>query len=614
MAEVSAIRDTARAMTAPLTFLVADLDPSSRPVWTGPVPAELGRVVDAAGRAHGGLRTAGRPGEGQVAAFPAPADAVLAAAAILREAGPDLSRQVRVALHTGAAQARADGRYAGAALRRAQRLREIAHGGQVVLSSPTASLAGEAMPEHLELRDRGIHRLRDLSRPERVFELRPREAGDTAPLRSLDDAAHNLPVQPTTFVGRREELAELHRVLAHERSVTLVGPGGGGKTRLAAHAMAEQVGRWRDGVWWVDLSAVTERAAVAEEVAAATGVLVEPVQGPLASLSRQLRDRRLLICLDNCEQVLAGAAEVASALLETCPEAGVLATSREPLGVAGELVWAVPSLREEDALWLFLERGSQASDSFALDDSNEELLRTLCTRLDGMPLALELAAAWLRTLSPRDIEAGLDDRFGLLVRGARGAADRQRTLAASIAWSHDLLDAPDRVVFRSLGVFPGGFDLAAARAVCPDPAAALPALGRLVDKSLVVAEEHDGGARYRLLESLREYAAERLEEAGGTDEARDRHLDHFLALAEAAAPALETDKDHWRIRMQRETENLRAALEWGLAAGDPTAGGGWPPSCRGCGTSTATARSASSCSSARRCSRPTTGRCCRGAC
>ncbi len=547
-------------MTDSLTFLVADLDPAARPVWTGPVPAELERAVDAAAAAHGGTRTAGRPGEGQVAAF-------AAATAIRRAASDDLARQLRVAVHTGAARVRSDGRYAGAALRRAQRLREIASGGQVVVSAATASLADDA-----GLRDRGIHRLRDLSRPERVFELPPPQDGDPVPLRSLDSAPHNLPVQPTSFVGRRAELAELHRLLAHERAVTVVGPGGAGKTRLAVHALAEQIGRWPDGVWWVDLGGVTEDAAVGEEVAAAVGVLVEPVQGPLASLTRQLRDRRLLVCLDNCEQVLDGAAEVVHSLLEACPEIGVVATSREPLGVAGELVWGVPSLAEDDALWLFLERGSQVSPSFALDDTNEEVLRTLCARLDGMPLALELAAAWVRTLSPREIESGLDDRFGLLVRGARDAAGRQKTLAASIAWSHDLLEDRDRAVFRSLGVFPGSFDLAAARAVCPEPGEVLAALGRLVDKSLVVAEPHGGATRYRLLESIREYAAERLDEAGGTAAARERHLGHFLALAEAAAPLLDTDKERWRVLIQRDADNLRAALEWGLAAEDPEPG------------------------------------------
>jgi predicted ATPase/DNA-binding CsgD family transcriptional regulator len=385
-----------------------------------------------------------------------------------------------------------------------------------------------------------------------------------------------LPVHLTSFVGRRAELAAVSALLRGRRLVTLTGVGGSGKTRLAAQLAAELAERWPEGVWWVELEAVGDPAQVAEVAAATIGVLVEPVQGPLRSLTVQLRDRRALVCLDNCEQVLEGAAEVTQALLRSGAEVTVLTTSREPLGVAGETVWQVPPLNEDDALALFLERASLVRPGFTLDASSEASVRTMCRRLDGIPLALELAAAWLRTLTPRQIAAGLDDRFALLVGGPRGVAPRQQTLAASIEWSHALLAEPDRIVFRRLAVFAGGFGLEAARAVAAGDAVArddvLSALRRLVDKSLVIAEERDGEARYRLLETIRQYAADRLVEAGEAAATRDRHLAWLLAFVEALEPELRRDLDGWRTRLERERDNLRAALDWGLAAPDPERG------------------------------------------
>jgi predicted ATPase/DNA-binding CsgD family transcriptional regulator len=385
-----------------------------------------------------------------------------------------------------------------------------------------------------------------------------------------------LPVHLTSFVGRRAELAAVSALLRGRRLVTLTGVGGSGKTRLAARLAADQAERWPDGVWWVELEAVIDPAQVAEVAAATIGVLVEPVQGPLRSLTAQLRDRRALVCLDNCEQVLEGAAEVAQALLRSGAQVTVLTTSREPLGVAGETVWQVPPLSEDDALALFLERASLVRPGFTLDASSEDAVRTMCRRLDGIPLALELAAAWLRTLTPRQIAAGLDDRFALLVGGPRGVAPRQQTLAASIEWSHALLAERDRIAFRRLAVFAGGFGLEAAQAVVAGGAVArddvLSALRRLVDKSLVVAEERVGQARFRLLETIRQYAADRLVEAGEAAATRDRHLAWFLAFADDLEPELQRDLDAWRTRLERERDNLRAALEWGLAAPDPERG------------------------------------------
>ncbi|MEW9552490.1 LuxR C-terminal-related transcriptional regulator [Nonomuraea sp. NPDC050783] len=388
-------------------------------------------------------------------------------------------------------------------------------------------------------------------------------------------APPDLPVQLTSFVGRRSELAAVRALLDTGRLVTLTGPGGVGKTRLAARLAAAEAARRPDGVRWAELAAVSDQTRLADLVAARLGVLVDPGQGPIPSMTAQLRGRRALICLDNCEHVIDGAAELAGALLSSCPEVSVLVTSREPLAVPGEVVWRVPPLAPDEALRLFVERGRQVRQRFGLDRAGEAAARVLCSRLDGVPLAVELAAAWLGSLTPQQIEQHLDDRFGLLVRSPRGVAARQQTLAASLAWSHDLLGELDRAVFRRLAVFPSGFELDAARAVCAGGTVGrgdvLGSIGRLVDKSLVVAEPRGGASRYLLLETIRAYAADRLREAGEGHLVRDRHLGHFLAFA-AGGPGRTADLDAWRARLEGEYDNLRAALEWGLAAADPGRG------------------------------------------
>ena len=299
-------------------------------------------------------------------------------------------------------------------------------------------------------------------------------------------------------------------------------------------------------------------------MAEATGVLVDPARGEAASLRSQLAGRRLLLCLDNCEHVLDAAAEVADCL-RACPEVAIVATSREPLGLTDETVWRLSPLPPEDARALFLERAAQLQPDLALDEEADGAIVSMCSRLDGSPLALELAAAWARTLTPRQIESGLDDRFALLVRSPRDAVARHASLLASMAWSHELLDDVDRAVFRRLAVFVGGFDLDAARAVCAEEDA-VGALARLVDKSLVVAD----GERFRLPETIRQYADDRLRAAGERAEAADRHLDYRLARVRELAPELERDKDRWRSVLARDHDNLRAAIEHGLEAEDPT--------------------------------------------
>jgi predicted ATPase/DNA-binding NarL/FixJ family response regulator len=477
----------------------------------------------------------------------------------------------RLAIH--AENAFLDGRaggYRGPGASRCRRLRDIARPGQALVSAAAAATAG-APPLGATLRDVGVHRLRDLSPALRLFALVDGDEPAEEPV-SLDAFPNNLPTRPTTFVGREAELADLRARLPSARLLTIVGPGGSGKTRLAAQLAAEEVGRWTDGVWWVELEELAQQAQVGSAVARALDVLVDPSRGAADSLRAQLATKRLLLCLDNCEHVLDAAAQLADGLFRDCPDVTVLATSREPLGLTGEVVWRLAPMPAPEARALFLERAVHAAPDLAVDDEDDAAITSMSARLDGSPLALELAAAWLRTLRPHQIEAGLDDRFSLLVRSPRDAVPRHASLLASIAWSHDLLDAEDQAVLRRLAVFAGDFDVEAAQAVCGDGATTLAAIARLVDKSLVVARVADGDPRYRLPETIRQYAADRLRTAGERRAACDRLLDHLLARAQAIAPELDRDKDRWRTTLARDYENLRAAIEHGLDADDPTRG------------------------------------------
>jgi predicted ATPase/class 3 adenylate cyclase/DNA-binding CsgD family transcriptional regulator len=571
-----------------VTLLLSDIEGSTR-AWesdaaaTGSAVAAVNRLVDELVGRYDGVRPL-EQGEGDsfVAAFARARDGVACALALQRAlvAGP---LRLRLGVHTGDVIRRGEGDYAGPTIIRTARLRNLAHGGQTVLSEATRELVVDALPQGATLRDLGVHRLKDLSRPERMFQLcHPDLRPEFPPLRSLDVRPHNLPIQRTTFIGRTGELAELAELLGRERLVTLTGSGGCGKTRLALQVAAEVIDGFPDGVWFVDLASVGEPDGVAARAAQAVGVLHGPAMTPAEAVVAHLASKTALLVVDNCEQVIDPAAGLVDAVLTGCPGARVLATSREPLQIQGEAAWRVPplSLPPEDAgpadieglglseaVQLFIERAALARAGFTLEERHRQPVAEICRRLDGIPLAIELAAARVRVLTPAQIAEGLNRRFQLLTGSSRTAMPRQQTLQASLDWSHALLTEPEQIVFRRLGVFAGSFDLEAATTVT---AAAdiqtwqvLDVLTLLVDKNLVAVEDSGQVARYRLLETMRHYAQARLDAAGETEGTRTRHRDHYLTLGEDAAPHLETaDSPAWFARLDLDYPNLEAALQW----------------------------------------------------
>ncbi len=527
------------------------------------------------------------------AVFADPSAALASAVAIQRAVGaerwpPGLPVGVRMALHSGACLER-DGDYFGPVVNRVARLLAAGHGGQVLVTGATYELLAGRLDGGLGFRDLGEHRLQDLGQAERVFQVTGAGlAGGFGPLRSLYDPAlrHNLPSQATSFVGRAAELAGVRSLVSGgSRLVTIAGPGGIGKTRLALQVAAEVLDGAGDGVWLVELAPVAEPELVARTVAAVLGVREEPGRPILSTLVDAVGDRSLLVVLDNAEHVLGAAAKLADALMRSCPRACLLVTSREPLGVSGEHVFRVPPLAVPPAdlaapgrlaafesVQLFAERASMYRQGFALDDANAAAVAAVCVRLDGIPLALELAAARMGSLSVPEISARLDQRFRLLTGGSRTALPRHQTLRALIDWSYDLLNPEEQIVADRLSVFAGGWTLEAAEAVTAAGGTGgwqvLDHLAALVGKSLVQADEIHGSTRYRLLETVRHYAAERLARRAGPelDETRAAHRDYFLALVETADTHLRgPDEAAWLDRLEAEFDNIRAALAFSLA-------------------------------------------------
>jgi len=534
-------------------------------------------------------------GDAFCAAFAGAPQAVAAALeaqrALTAESWPEaLPLRVRMALNTGAVESR-DNDYFGLPLNRVARLLAIGHGGQILLSQAVYDLVKETLPEDASLGEHGLHRLKDLGQPERVFQLlHPSLPAEFPPLRSLSNPAlpNNLPQQVTSFIGREKEIAEVKALLGKTRLLTLIGSGGGGKTRLGLQVAADLLEGVGDGVWLVELAPLTDRNLVAQTVANVLGVREEMGRPLQQTLVDYLKARKLLLLLDNCEHLLDVCTRLADTLLQNCPEVQILATSREPMGIVGEQTFRVPSLSlppqptgvtaesvgQYEAVRLFVERATAVQPVFTI--TNAPALAQLCVRLDGIPLAIELAAARVRSLSVQEINGKLDNRFRLLTGGSRTALPRQQTLRALIDWSYDLLQEPEKRLLRRLAVFAGGWTLEAAEQVCvgdtggveergqPDEAAeTLDLLTSLADKSLVVAEPQEGRARYRLLESVRQYAHDRLVEEGTFEVMRSRHQAFYQALAEEAEPKLlGPEQAAWLERLEREHDNLRTALEW----------------------------------------------------
>ncbi|MGH3898277.1 MAG: ATP-binding protein [Pseudonocardiaceae bacterium] len=593
---------TVRLPVGTVTFMLTDVEGSTRlwesaPEAMGAAVARHYELLDEAIARHGGVRPL-EQGEGDsvVAAFARASDALAAALDVQRafhcEGWPaGASLRLRIALHTAEAQLRDEGNYFGRAVNRCARLRAVAHGGQVVLSRATRDLAMDRLPEHAELADLGVHRLQDLGRPEHVFGLvHPDLPAEFAALRSLDTMPNNLPGELTSFVGRRAELAQISEPLQRARLLTLTGSGGCGKTRLALQAAADAMDRHPDGVWWVELARLEDATLLPAAVIGALRLREVPGRALLDILVGHLRARRILVVLDNCEHLLASCARLADALLRGCLSLTILATSRAPLGVPGEITWRVPSmslpaepagepieaLRLSDAMSLFIDRATQVHPSFAITAANAPVVAQICHDLDGIPLALELAAARVRMLAPEQISRALSDRFHLLTGGARTVMPRHQTLEASIDWSYELLDDGERALLRRLSVFAGGWTLEAAEQVCPgagiDRYDVLDLLTGLVDKSLVTTDNQGPETRYGLLETVRQYAAARLADAGEADGLRDRHLAYHLGLAEAAEPRVlgAGRADLVLYTLATELPNLRAALERASAT-DPHA-------------------------------------------
>src|SRR5215469_1877428 len=392
-----------------------------------------------------------------------------------------------------------------------------------------------------------------------------------------ETVAHNLPLQLTTFIGRAGEMDEVGVLLASRRLVTLTGAGGVGKTRLALQVAADALTRFPAGVWMVDLAPLTDEAVVPVAVVRALGLPDEAEVSATGAVAGFIGGGRALMVLDNCEHLLQACAVIAEDLLSACPGLVILATSREPVGVAGEATWRVPSLPlATEAVALFAERAQRARPGFAITAENGEAVAEICRRLDGIPLAIELAAARLRAFSPAEVAAGLHDRFRLLTGGSRTAVRRQQTLRASVDWSHALLTEPERVLFRRLAAFAGGFDMRAAEVVGAgnglERHQVLDQLALLVDKSLVAAEESQSETRYKLLETVRQYALEKLGESGEADDVRTRHRDHYAAVAgQLNMPRAAVDPRRILRRLEADIDNLRAAFGWSLEIADAEA-------------------------------------------
>jgi len=535
-------------------------------------------------------------GDSFAAAFHSASDALNAAVDAQRElhneAWTPAPIKVRMGIHTGAAQRQIDSNdnaYSGyATIALTQRIMSAGYGGQLLISGATRELVRDVLPENTELLDVGEKRLKDLLRTEHLYQLNIVELPSTfPPLKTLDAFLNNLPTQLTTFIGRENEITEVKQELESHRLVTLTGSGGTGKTRLSLQVAAELLDHFDHGVWFVELAPLADPELIPQTILSTIGVQEQQGRTPLEVLKEYLHEKQTLIVLDNCEHLVSASAEVANTLLNAAPKLKILASSREALGVKGEMSYPVPSLSLPDikhlpvfeqlsryeAVRLFIDRALLVAPHFVVDKDNAPHIAQICHRLDGIPLAIELAVARIKMLSVEQISKRLDDRFRLLTGGARTALPRQQTLRALIDWSYDILSENERLLLRRLSVFAGGWTLEAAEEVCSGDNIeiydVLDLLTQLVNKSLVVVMEHSQGreTRYRMLETIRQYAREKLLEAGSSEIIRDKHLAYFVKLVEQAEPELyRSNQVFWFNKLDDELDNLRMAMEWALVA------------------------------------------------
>jgi predicted ATPase/class 3 adenylate cyclase len=576
-----------------VTFLFSDIEGSTRLAQERPAewPGILARhraLMREAFAAQGGVEV-GTEGDSFFAVFPSASGAVAAAAGALRqlasESWPDgLDVRIRIGMHTGEAAVQ-DDTYVGVAVHRAARIADLAHGGQVLLSAATRTLVVDSLPNGVSLRGLGHHRLRDLESGEELSQLviDGLEA-DFPPLRSIGTTPNNLPVQATSFLGRGEEIAEVSALLGSSRLVTLTGPGGTGKTRLSLQVATALVDRDPDGVTFVPLGPISEMDLVLPTIAHEVGLPDRGGAQPMERLKAHLSERTALLVLDNFEQIL-GAGPAVAELLAAAPRLSVLVTSRSPLHVYGEHEFPVPpldvpdpsrlpplaALSQYESVALFVDRARAAVPSFAVTNENAPAVAELCVRLDGLPLAIELAAARIKLLTPQAMLDRLGQSLALLAGGSRDLPARQQTLRGAIQWSYDLLDDGDRRIFAAFALFVGGATFEAIEAVCADQDLdVFECLSSLVDKSLIRRTDAPGGEiRFSMLDTIREYAAERLAQSGRRDELRDRHATWYLDLAERVQPSLMgSEKRLWLDRLAEEHDNLRAAHAWVIEAGN----------------------------------------------
>jgi len=588
--------------TGTVTFLFTDIEGSTklaqqhRDQWES-LRARHHAILQQAMQAHDGhvFQTIG---DAFCVAFHTAADALKAAvdaqSLLQQEAWSPAPVKVRMGIHTGTAQASSGDDHAGgyqgyAALARVQRLMSAGHGGQVLVSLAAEELLHDELPEDVTLRDMGARRLKDLVRPEHIYQLVISNLpAEFPPLKTLDAYRHNLPIQLTSFIGREQEMKRIEQSIGEHRLVTLTGVGGTGKTRLALQVAADLIDRFPDGVWVAELASVSDPDLIPQAILNTLGVHEQQGRTVLQVLTDYFRERKLLLVLDNCEHLIQASAKLADTFLHQAHSMKILATSREALGVDGEAIWHVPSLSVPDvhhlpdlerltqyeAVRLFIERALLVQPDFAVTSANAPPVTQICVRLDGIPLAIELAASRVRSLNVDQIARRLDDRFRLLTGGSRTALERHQTLRATIDWSYNLLSDEERTALRRLSAFMGGCTLAAAEAVC-DNAEILDLLTQLADKSLVVVDhEHGDETRYALLETIRQYALEKLIESGESEAIRRRHAEFFTTWVGQMAMELRAGPTQLERFEQLEPEqsNVGAALEWSLGGADSELG------------------------------------------